>query len=272
MQYEEFPVDNIICIQSLFTFFRRVLPYDFHFNGESHDFMEVVCVIGGRVGVTADKNLFILSAGQLIIHPANEFHTIWSDNAHAEVVIFSFRANDFPLPEKRVFTLNTEQITLLCNLHKRAKTVFSFSDIHVTGIWARRDAEAAILIKQLEIFLLNTLTSENPPMPVYSSQSAENYVRIVNAMEDSLGGPLNMQRLADRCNLSVSAVERTMRRYMGCGAIAFFNILRMKRAVTLLEEGKSVKEVAYLLGFSCQNYFSSAFKKWAKKSPSAFRK
>ena len=272
IQYEECPVDTILSIRSLFTFFRRTLLADFNFSGESHDFTEVVCVIGGRVGITADKNIYVLSAGQLIIHRPNEFHTIWSDNEVAETVIFSFRAKSFPLLEKNVFTLNTEQISEVCNLYKRAKEVFFLTDIHVTGIKPHREAEASVLLKELEIFLLKVLATENAAMPYYSSRSAENYVRIVNAMEEALGAPLNIEQLARQCNISVSSVEKTMRRYMGCGAITYFNNLRMQRAAMLLEAGNSVKEVAAELGFSCQNYFSSAFKKWAKRPPSSFRK
>ncbi len=270
--YEECPIDTLLSIKSLFTFFRRALPSDFHFSGESHDFTEVVCVIGGRVGITADKNIYVLSAGQLIVHAPNEFHTIWSDNQAAEIVIFSFRADAFPVLEKSVFTLNSQQISEVCNLYKRAKDVFALADIHVTGVNPHKGAEAAVMIKQIEILLLNILAAETTLIPYYSSQSAENYVRIVNAMEEAIGGPLNIEQLASKCNLSASAIEKTMHRYMGCGAIAYFNNLRMKRAAEMLDAGKSIKEIALALGFSCQNYFSSAFKKWAKRSPSAYRK
>ena len=271
-QYEECPIKNMMSIKSLFTFFRRTLEQDFQFSGESHDFTEVVCIIGGRVGITADKNIFVLSAGQMTVHVPNEFHTIWPDNEEAEAIIFSFRSDLFPALEKSVFALNTQQISELCTLYKRAKEVFILTDIHVTGIRPHKEADASILIKQLEILLLNVLATDNAAMPHYSSQSAENYVRIVNAMEEAIGGPLNIDLLASQCNLSVSAVEKTVHRYMGCGAITYFNNMRMKRAAALLDEGKSVKEVAYALGFSCQNYFSSAFKKWAKRTPSSFRK
>ena len=272
IHYEECPIQDMISIKSLFTFFRRTLPQDFHFSGEAHDFTEVVCIIGGRVGITADKNIYVLSTGQMIVHAPNEFHTLWPDNEEAEAIIFSFRADAFPMLEKSVFTLNTQQISQLCSLYKRAQDVFSLTDIHVTGVRKHREAEASIIIKQLEILLLNILATEDTAAPYHDSQSAENYVRIVNAMEAAIGAPLNIEQLALECNLSVSTIEKTMHRYMGCGAIAYFNNMRMKRAAALLDAGKSVKEVSAELGFSCQNYFSSAFKKWAKRSPSSLRK
>lgn len=272
VQYTECPIKSMLSIQSLFTFFRRTFSHDFQFSGEAHDFTEAVCIIGGRVGITADKNIYVLSAGQMVVHAPNEFHSIWPDNEEAEAIIFSFRSGAFPALDKNVFTLTNEQIAEICNLYQRAKEVFTLADIHVTGVREHKEAEAAVIIKQLEILLLNILATDHPATPRYSSQSAASYVRIVNAMEESLGGPLNIELLAAKCNLSVSAIEKTVHRYMGCGAIAYFNNLRMQRAAAMLNAGKSVKEVAFALGFSCQNYFSSAFKKWAKQSPSAFKK
>ena len=272
-RYKECPINGIISIKSLFTFFRRTFPRDFYFCGESHDFTEIVCIIGGKVGITADKDVYLLSAGQMIVHTPNEFHTIWPNNEEAEGIVFSFLSNNFPALKKKVFTLSREQISDLCEMHTHIKEIFRLNEgFLTTGIQPHKEAEAAILIKRLEILLLNVIATENDAVPKYSSQSAGNYARIVSAMEEALGGPLNIDWLAERCKLSVSAIEKTMHRYMGCGAIAHFNNLRMQRAVTLLEEGKSVKEVAHALGFSCQNYFSSAFKKWAKQSPSSFRK
>lgn len=272
-RYKECHIQNIISIKSLFTFFRRTFPHDFYFCGESHDFTEIVCIIAGKAGITADKDIYLLSAGQMIVHTPNEFHTIWPNNEEAEGIVFSFSASDFPALEKKVFTLTREQISELCEMHRQIKDIFYLNEgFLVAGIQPNREAEAAILMKRLEILLLNVLATENAAVPKYGSQSAGNYARIVSAMEEALGGPLNIEWLAQRCKLSVSAVEKTMHRYMGCGAISYFNNLRMQRAAALLETGKSVKEVAHELGFSCQNYFSSAFKKWANQSPSSYRK
>ena len=272
-RYKECPIKEIISIKSFVSFFRRTFPYDFYFSGESHDFTEIVCVIDGNAGITADKEVYVLSSGQMIVHTPNEFHNIWSNNAEAEAIIFSFLAESFPALEKKVFTLTREQISELCEVHKEVKEIFSLNEnFLIAEIQPHREAEAAIFIKRLEILLLSILATENDTVPVYSSQSAGNYVRIVSVMEEMLGGPLKIDMLAERCKISVSAIEKTMHRYMGCGAIAHFNNLRMQRAAALLATGKSVKEVTHELGFSSQNYFSSAFKKWSKQSPSSFRK
>ena len=95
--YRECPVKNTLRLASLFTFSRRKFPGNYSFKGESHDFTEVVCVTDGKVGITADKNVYVLSAGQMIVHLPGEFHAIWSGcGTEPETVIFSFRAEAFP--------------------------------------------------------------------------------------------------------------------------------------------------------------------------------
>ena len=65
-------------VNSICSFFRRTYNESFYFRGEMHDFPEAVCLLSGKVGLIAGKNVSSLSAGQIILHPANEFHSIWS--------------------------------------------------------------------------------------------------------------------------------------------------------------------------------------------------
>lgn len=56
--YTECPVKDVLSVKSLYTFFRKQIPRDYNFKGESHDFHEILCVMSGEVGVTADKNVY----------------------------------------------------------------------------------------------------------------------------------------------------------------------------------------------------------------------
>ena len=51
----------------------------------------------------------------------------------------------------------------------------------------------------------------------------------------------------------------------------YYNRLKAQVACTYLDEGRSVKETASMLGFADQNYFSSFFKRTIGKNPSEFR-
>ena len=90
--------------------------------------------------------------------------------------------------------------------------------------------------------------------------------------EENLNKRLTVNKLAELCSMSVATVEKTMFKFSRCGALAFFNALKIRHAKEFLAEGKSVKETALLLGFSNQNYFSARFKKATGIYPTAWKK
>ena len=270
--YQECKIQNQLSLQSLFTFSRRKFEKDYLFKGERHDFTEIVCVIDGKAGITADNNVHILSAGQLIVHEPNEFHKIWSDGEEVETVIFSFRATNFPSLQSKVFILSPEQISEIKNIFHSAEKCLVLSGNDVKEIKPEMQLHASLLIKRLELFLLSVFTSNKVTNAKYLSRSAENYTRILSVMQSNLYDALTATEIAKKCNMSVPAIEKTMIKFTGKSAIAYYNDMKMKRAIELLNDGASVKEAALTLGFSNQNYFSARFKKWSGENPSAFKR
>lgn len=269
--YPECPVKNVLSIQSLFTFSNRKFPEGYSFKGETHDFTEVVCIADGKAGITVDKNIYVLSAANDRAY-AGEFHTIWSDcGTEPETVIFSFRADAFPRLSPRVYTLLPERISELKTIFREAESAFLLKGSNVEGIREGMETEASAVVKRLELFLLSVLSKDNAAKSEYSSRSTENYIRILSVMEKRLEDALTSAELAKLCNMSVPSLEKTVRRYSGCGAMSYYNELRMQKAAELLSEGLSVKETALSLGFSNQNYFSASFKKWSGKAPSEIK-
>ena len=95
--YPEYIINRQVDIYSLHTFFEDLYTHDFYFTGEAHNFWEVVFVIDGTVGITADDKVFYLNAGQVIFHKPMVFHRIWSESGkRPKVCIISFDANNMP--------------------------------------------------------------------------------------------------------------------------------------------------------------------------------
>lgn len=267
--YAECPVADVIKLNSLFTFFRRKFSVAFSFKGERHDFYEAVCVLDGKVGVTADKQIRILSAGQMILHPPGEFHTIWSDyGSEPEILIVSFGTEKFPEIGKSVYELSPDRVTELKSIYRTAGQAFEFEDISVKRVVSGKEWDANGVLKRLELFFLAAMSADTFTDAEIVGRGAENYYHIISVMEQGLGKPLAVGEIAKACGLSVPTVEKTVYRYSGCGAMSYYNEMRMKRAAELLERGLSVKEVALTLGFANQNYFSLRFKKWSGHAPS----
>lgn len=270
--YTECKIDDMIRLESLYTFSRRRFQKDYLFKGESHDFHEVVCVIDGKAGITADKNVRILSVGQINVHLPNEYHKIWSDGEEMETIIFSFRARNFPQLDSPVYQLSREQLSELKNLYLTAEKIFCLEKNNVKEIKKGMERDASIFLKRLEIFLLSVFSSNDVSNVNYSSRSAENYTRILSVMDENLHLALSGSEIARLCAISVPTLEKTMIKFAGKSAMAYYNDMKMRKATELLLNGASVKETAILLGFSNQNYFSARYKKWSGSNPSTLKK
>lgn len=260
-------------VNSICSFFRRTYNESFYFRGEMHDFPEAVCLLSGKVGLIAGKNVSSLSAGQIILHPANEFHSIWSSyESKPTAIIFSFRSTptlDFP---KHIYQLSDKLITELKEIQQQVDECFEKDRFIVIKPREGMEAEATHAVKRLELFLWSVLCERREVDGESVEQSLKNYILILTEMKKQLNKNLSLADLAQRCSMSVSLIEKSVYKHENCGAMALFNSLKMQAAAQLIIEGASIKEAALSIGFPNQSYFSDRFKKWAGKSPSAYRK
>ncbi len=80
--------------------------------------------------------------------------------------------------------------------------------------------------------------------------------------ENFSNSELNVAFLADRLNISRSGLFAKIKALAGITPNEMIQMIRLKRAAQLLhEQGASVSEVAYMVGFSSPSYFSKCFQK-----------
>ena len=98
--------------------------------------------------------------------------------------------------------------------------------------------------------------------------------KIVDITECSFSDPnLSLATIADEVGYNPKYLSRLFKEKMGIGYAQYLRNLRIKHAITLFENGiDSVKNVAFLSGFSDALYFSSVFKSEVGLSPQAYKK
>lgn len=282
-----YKINNPISLSEIFTVSKQRFEGGYFFGGESHSFYEAVCVLSGRVGITAERNVYVLSQGQMTIHRPGEFHAIWEEGeSNPEVIIFTFSASTFPSIKSLAYALDDGLVNEIGEIYEACCGVFKISGddvyfgdsgkavfengLYIEGTNEGMLSEAVRLVKRIEIFLSRAL--ENAVGNESTSVSEENYARILAVMQENIGQALSVGELAQKAGMSIPALEKTVFRYMHCGAIFYYNILRMERARAMLLAGKSVKETAFALGYANQNYFSACFKKRYGYPPSEVKK
>lgn len=93
--------------------------------------------------------------------------------------------------------------------------------------------------------------------------------RIEERLREKLAAPA-LQELADLCRISARHLNRAFKASRGVTIGSYVNEIRIEHAKTLLRE-RSIKEVAFDLGFSSPSAFSTAFRSAVGISPREYR-
>ena len=268
---EQYPFCSLpreINITGLVSAFRVQREQNYYFNGESHDFYELVYVVNGKAGITAGERVYILEKGQCFLHPPMEFHKIWSeDSTTPELIIFSFCAKQMPEQISGRYILSPGLRMMLEEWMDENNVVFHHNDILVTGI--KDFAGVRRQLSRLELFFAE-LFSTAPDLQRIDSGSAAAYTEIVRIMKENIDQSLTVEQLSSLCRMSKSNMKRIFSRYSGIGIISYFNQMKINRACEILLQGETVGTTSRLLGFTDQNYFSTVFRRITGMSPSVY--
>jgi len=96
-------------------------------------------------------------------------------------------------------------------------------------------------------------------------------LRLIDDRVMELGKAPSLSELATLCNLSVRQLSRGFRISRDCSIGEYIEQTRIENAKRLLMNGKSVKTVAYSMGFASPSSFSFAFRRSAGRSPTEYR-
>lgn len=261
-------IEQVFQIQTLYTCFEIEIAQDFFFIGERHNFWELVFVLQGEVGVTAGEDIHILHQGQAVLHEPMEFHRLWyTGSAPAKVSIISF--GGVYVPNCGKFFTPTDP-AYLESLLRKISTTFERNEHDIIGL-GNDFLYGQILLKELELFFLKIHAQKPHTVSLEQSASAKNYIRIVRLLENHIHMNLSISDIARMCSMSPVNAKQTFSRYAGIGIKEYFNRLKIKAAVSMLQEGASVRETAELLGFSSQQYFCTVFRRITGRTPSSVK-
>ncbi len=276
MSWLHHEISQKVKIKSFVSAFERELKNGFSFAGESHNFWEMLYVEDGNVCVSADDRVFELSKNEIIFHKPMELHKFHiSQDGYSKIFVMSFDLSGESVHslEGLSICLSHHQKDLLFNVisllketHKKNRSGY----ISYIEALKTQPLFSQQLACTTELFLLSVIDS-SAEVATSNTPDAIIFKNAVLIMDSMIEDWISVPALAEKCSISVSYLKKIFTKYAGMGIHKYFLKMKIIRASILLKDGKTVTEVANMLNFSSQNYFSMVFKRETGFSPLSFK-
>lgn len=228
--------------------------------------LQLILMIDGKFEYSEGEQLWPVSPGEILLIEPGVIHTFRSNEAshtgriagiHLELIAEgSWAAGDYRLAQTPERITQPHNIDYLQSRFERLAIIFAGYDPY-------------------RQFLLNTIAHEvvlllmsewRRSTPAQVSLRMQEMIRFIRT---HLQEPLSRQTLANEFSLSPEHINLLFRRELGMTPSAVINRERIMLAYRLIhEQGHSVKEAAFAVGFSDPFYFSRVFKEILGVPPS----
>lgn len=279
-----------ISIDKLISFHYFEYASGYIFEGEHHDFWELVYVDKGQVEVQADERIIELTQGDMIFHQPDEFHTVRVRPHHKPpnlvVISFDCASSDMDHFHGKICKLSDqEQHYLSQALHEGFQAfVPPYDNPTDHTLTARPDAPFAAvqcLRMWLEMLLISLVRSfqqpdaDRQPSKLQAANRA-NFEqaltdKIVRYLQDNLSVQLTLEQVCGHFHMGRSRLREIFHARYQTGIMEYYKQLKFEEAKSLIREQQyNFTEIAAKLGYASIHYFSREFKKQAGMSPSEY--
>lgn len=241
---------------------------NYAFDGESHDFVEIVYVQSGRIEVSENEKIYLLDSGNMIFHAPMEFHRIKSADGTTPCVINLSITVSGEVPEAfydGVFELDVNEC-------EEYMSIFNAAEAFMRRQTAEGEFSGQMVASRLEAFIIGICARNNKSNNISSDAGAVMFKKLVRSMTEHIYEGVSLSKLAKEHYISVSYVKSLFNRYAGTSPGDYFSRLRANEAARLINSGVQFTRIAEMMNFSSPNYFSLFFKKHMGKTPSEYKK
>jgi AraC-type DNA-binding domain-containing proteins len=289
VEFARHTLQEMLAVRKLISFHYFEFAKGYVFEGEQHDFWEMLYVDKGSVEVRADDRTQQLEQGMIIFHKPGEFHTVKVGHRHKppNLFVLSFECASPWMTrfENLVMQLGTKERNLLSLLLQEGFHSFMppYDNSHIHKLVPRNNAPFAseqAMSNYLETLLIQLIRQQDDAdrqsvrKPAsFQTEKAEQQTaeRIISFMRGHLSEQLTLDRLCQELHLGKSRLKEIFHAQAGVGPMDYFKQLKIEEAKTLIREQQyNMTEIAAMLGYSSIHYFSRDFKKAAGMPPSEY--
>ena len=152
----------------------------------------------------------------------------------------------------------------------RDESTFLEAEYHLEDAFYYSTSMAMLKQNLYDVFYkLETEQQEKPKV-----DSPEFFAGIEAYLKENLADPLSLQSLSEQFAISQAYMSKLFRKYAGQSYAQYLTRLRMEAAKRVMEENPEfyIKDIAPLVGYQDQFYFSRIFRSYTGQSPAEYLK
>ena len=280
--------EKIFNVDKIITIFYMELSKNFYYEGEKHDFWEMVYIDKGEMICTADEKRFVLKSGEMTFHKPNEFHNLSGNSSTApnvSILTFECKSRAMKYFEGKIFRLSAEEKSMLSKLFTEGLSCYQLEDERnpllqkLKKITPSPFGSSQMTKNLLEIFLIKLCRNTD----VVTKEMRQSYViggvdvpynvkEILDYLQEHIYGKVTIGDLAKHLDKSESTIKQLFAQYRDGGIIRYYNRLKIKEARKLIREGNyNMTQISDMLQFDNPQYFSKCFKTVTNMTPSEYK-
>ena len=280
-------VDVIFDITDIITVYYLELAKDYVFEGERHDFWEMLYVDKGEVLATANKEKLLLRENELIFHKPNEFHAVDANGkSPANILIISFacKSEQMKYFEGLKIKLPAKLKNLITNIIDESTHPFvRLVSPSVAGHKINEEAQmigtrqlVKIYMEQLLIMLVrNQEAPKKNKMMFASREDMENTLvkEIIAYLEDNIYSSVTIDEICEHLHYGRTSLCSIFKNVTDYTIMQYYTMLKIAEAKILIrQKNYNFSEISDMLSFGSPYYFSKTFKKITGVTPKEYKK
>ncbi len=287
MDYKKTELKQDLIVKDVISIHYFEYAVDFAFSGELHDFWEFVYADKNELVVTADAKEILLPQGSLYLHKPMEFHNVRGNGVNAPnsvIVAFSSECEALFEIAGKIIPCHENEVSLLAGIIEEGKKAFSspLGDPYTEELIRRKSSPfgceqlISLRLEQLCILLIRKMRemgqAVEAPAPNPKRRKDEMRLReICNFLQQHVESNISSEDIQKEFFISESSLQKLFQHKVGCGAMQYFQRMKVDRAKELIREKKlNFSEISEKLGFSSIHYFSRRFKSITGMTPSEY--
>lgn len=231
------------------------------FENADYEYCTIEYVVQGKGALQSDGFSFDCGPGDVYFLHRHSHHRYWTDPKELWHKLFC--VVDGELVDLLMESYHLTGVYYIAQSPRLRQHFEALSSLREDA--AVRDMRASVIFHQLLEDCAEILYERNLP-------ARPEIIELKRRLDGCTDGIFRLGEFAQNCGFSTAHLIRHFKEVFGCTPYEYLMRRRLEMAQRLLTySSKSVKEIAALLGFSDQYYFSGCFKARTGLSPTAYR-